>query len=225
MMAIAEEIQRDRPQAQFVIPVAPTLDLPTLAKYADPEQNPIMPLMGNVSGKLIQGDRPILKTQNGVAIELWQSRNEEERVPVYEVLSQCQLCITTVGANTAELGSLAVPMIVILPTQQLDAMRSWDGLLGLLVNLPGVGSSMAKLINSIMLTRLGLLAWPNIWAKEMIVPELIGKLKPQEVAALAIDYLEHPEKLEQMRDRLRQVRGEPGAAKKLVAIVAEELAV
>ncbi|MBD1842003.1 lipid-A-disaccharide synthase [Cyanobacteria bacterium FACHB-63] len=225
MMAIAEEIQRDRPQAQFVIPVAPTLDLPTLAKYADPEQNSIMPLMGNVSGKLIQGDRPILKTQNGVAIELWQSRNEEERVPVYEVLSQCQLCITTVGANTAELGSLAVPMIVILPTQQLDAMRSWDGLLGLLVNLPGVGSSMAKLINSIMLTRLGLLAWPNIWAKEMIVPELIGKLKPQEVAALAIDYLEHPEKLEQMRDRLRQVRGEPGAAKKLVAIVAEELAV
>ncbi|MBD2079635.1 lipid-A-disaccharide synthase [Leptolyngbya sp. FACHB-17] len=223
MMAIAEEIQRDRPQAQFVIPVAPTLDLPTLAKYADPEQNPIVPLMGNVSGELIQGDRLILKTQNGVAIELWQSRNEE-RVPVYEVLSQCQLCITTVGANTAELGSLAVPMIVILPTQQLDAMRSWDGLLGLLVNLPGVGSSMAKLINSMMLKRLGLLAWPNIWAKEMIVPELIGKLKPQEVADLAIDYLEHPEKLDQMRDRLRRVRGEPGAAKKLVAIVAEELA-
>jgi lipid-A-disaccharide synthase len=39
------------------------------------------------------------------------------------------LCLTTVGANTAELGSLAVPMIVLLPTQQLDAMRAWDGLL------------------------------------------------------------------------------------------------
>lgn len=223
MMAIAEEMQRDRPTAQFVIPVAPTLDLATLAKYADREQNPIMPLVGDISGQLLLGgDRPILKTQNGVAIELWESQNEE-RVPVYELLSQCQLCITTVGANTAELGSLAVPMIVILPTQQLDAMRSWDGVLGLLVNLPGVGSTAAKVINSMMLKRLGLLAWPNIWAKEMIVPELIGKLKPKAVGELAIDYLEHPEKLDQMRDRLRQVRGEPGAAKKLVTIVAEEI--
>ena len=223
-IAIAEQIKRDRPQTRFVIPVAPTLNLETLAKYADPVQNPILPLMGNVSARLsMQGDRPCLETQNGLSIELWQSQTE--RVPVYELLSQCRLCLTTVGANTAELGSLAVPMIVLLPTQQLDAMRAWDGLPGLLVNLPGVGSSIAKVINSVMLKRLGLLAWPNIWAKEMIVPELIGKLEPDAIAKLAIDYLEQPEKLEQMRDRLRQVRGKPGAAKKLAAIVAEELGV
>lgn len=221
ILAIAEKIKRDRPQTHFVIPVAPTLDLPNLAKYADPKQNSILPLMGNVSAKLVDGDRPLLETQNGVTIELWQS--ETERVPMYELLSQCRLCLTTVGANTAELGSLAVPMIVMLPTQQLDAMRAWDGIPGLLVNLPGVGSWIAKRINSAMLKRLGLLAWPNIWAKEMIVPELIGKLEPEDIAKLTIDYLEHPEKLAEMRDRLRQVRGEPGAAKKLVAIVAEEL--
>lgn len=221
VLAIAEKIKRDRPQTRFVIPVAPTLDLPNLAKYADPGQNPVLPLMGNVAGKLVNGDRPLLETQNGVAIELWQSQTE--RVPMYELLSQCRLCLTTVGANTAELGSLAVPMIVLLPTQQLDAMRAWDGIPGLLVNLPGVGSWIAKRINSAMLKRLGLLAWPNIWAKEMIVPELIGKLEAEDVAKLTIDYLEHPEKLAEMRDRLRQVRGEPGAAKKLVAIVAEEL--
>lgn len=219
-MAIAEHIKRDRPQTRFVIPVAPTLDLTSLAKYADPAQNAIVPLMG-VAATLIEGDRPYLKTENGVSIELWQSQNE--RVPVYKILSQCRLCLTTVGANTAELGSLAVPMIVLLPTQQLDAMRAWDGLPGLLVNLPGVGSRIAKIINAAMLKRLGLLAWPNIWAKEMIVPELIGKLEAAEIAKLTIDYLDHPEKLEQMRDRLRQVRGAPGAAKKLVAIVAEEL--
>ncbi|MBE9013776.1 lipid-A-disaccharide synthase [Pseudanabaenaceae cyanobacterium LEGE 13415] len=220
-IAIAEQIKRDRPQTRFVIPVAPTLDLANLAKYADPNQNAIVPLMGNVSATLVESDRPYLKTQNGVSIELWQSKNE--RVPVYELLSQCRLCLTTVGANTAELGSLAVPMIVLLPTQQLDAMRAWDGLPGLLVNLPGVGSRIAKLINAAMLKRLGLLAWPNIWAKEMIVPELMGELEPEQIAKLAIDYLDHPEKLEQMRDRLRQVRGEPGAAKKLVSIVVEEL--
>lgn len=219
--AIVEHLRRDRPQTRFVIPVAPTITPEILATYADSTQNPIVPLMGNVSAKLVNADRPYLETQNGDRIELWQSKTE--RVPVYELLSQCRLCLTTVGANTAELGSLAVPMIVLLPTQQLDAMRAWDGLPGLLVNLPGVGSSLAKVINAAMIKRLGLLAWPNIWAKEMIVPELVGRLEPKQIADLALDYLNHPEKLTEMHDRLCEVRGEPGAANKLAAIVAQEL--
>lgn len=60
-----------------------------------------------------------MKTDNGLNVELWQEN------PAYELLSQCSICLTTVGANTAELGALGVPMIVLLPTQQLDAMRSW----------------------------------------------------------------------------------------------------
>lgn len=218
MIAIADQIKLHRPQTRFVIPVAPTLDLPDLAKYADPKQNSLVPLLGNVSAQLV-GDR--LETPNGLSVELWQSKTE--RVPMYEVLSQCCFCLTTVGANTAELGSLGIPMVVIVPTQQMDAMRAWDGIPGLLANLPGVGGWFAKQINSAMLKRLGLLAWPNIWATEMIVPELVGELDPKEVAKFMIDYLDHPEKLAAMRDRLRQVRGEPGAAKKLVEIVAEEL--
>jgi lipid-A-disaccharide synthase len=223
MAAIAEHIHAQRPDTRFVIPVAPTLDLPTLARYGDPAQNPIVPLMGNVSARLVSSEAGAvyLETQNGVQIDL--KINPIERVPAYEVLSQCSLCLTTVGANTAELGSLAVPMIVVLPTQQLDAMRAWDGLPGLLVNLPGVGSTFAKIVNSLALRRLGLLAWPNIWAKEMIVPELVGKLQAQDVAELAIEYLDHPEKLKAMQEKLRQLRGEPGAARKLAEIVREEV--
>jgi lipid-A-disaccharide synthase len=128
-----------------------------------------------------------------------------------------------VGANTAELGALAVPMIILLPTQQLDAMRSWDGLPGLLANLPIVGSGFAKVINWLVLRRNGLLAWPNIWAKSMVVPELVGKLQPQKVAELGLDFLAHPEKLDEMRAKLRSIRGEPGAAQKLASLVREEL--
>ena len=114
-------------------------------------------------------------------------------------------------------------MIVVMPTQQLDAMRAWDGIPGLLANLPGVGSTVAKLINWLYLQRIGLLAWPNKWANEEIVPELVGRLQPKVVAALALDFLNHPEKLQQMREKLRSVRGEPGAAKKLAQIVREEI--
>ncbi|HEY9833326.1 MAG TPA: lipid-A-disaccharide synthase, partial [Stenomitos sp.] len=123
--------------------------------------------------------------------------------------------------------SLAVPMIVLLPTQQLDAMRAWDGLPGILARLPGIGSGLIRIINLFMIQQIlrqkRLFSWPNIWAKTEIVPELFGKLQPLEVAQFVVDYLEHPEKLEEMRSRLRRVRGQPGAAQKLAQLVRKEL--
>jgi lipid A disaccharide synthetase len=217
-LAIAQHIHAIRPQTRFVIPVAPMLDLTLLAHFADPKQNPIFQQIGGVAAALITDEiQPYLKTSNGLRVDLWTT------FPAYDLLSQCRLCITTVGANTAELGSLAVPMIVMLPTQQLDAMRAWDGLPGLLANLPGVGSIFAKLINGWFLRQSRLLAWPNIWAGKAIVPELVGKLQPAQVAEVALNLLSHPGQLEQMSDRLRQVRGKPGAARELAQIVGEEL--
>jgi lipid-A-disaccharide synthase len=225
-LAIAEHIHSCRPQTRFVIPVAPTLDFSTLARFADPQQNPLIQQLGWAKAQLIipatdSCERPFLKTSSGLCIELWKS------FPAHDLLSQCCLCLTTVGANTAELGSLAVPMIVLLPTQQLDAMRAWDGLPGILARLPGVGYGLARIINLIILQQVlrkkRLFAWPNIWAQKEIVPELVGKLQPAEVAQLVIDYLEHPQKLEEMRSQLRSVRGQPGAAQKLTQLVQEAL--
>ncbi|MEG4092506.1 lipid-A-disaccharide synthase [Microcoleus sp. Pol12B4] len=220
-LSIAQSIHHIRPETRFVIPVAPTIDVQTLAGFADPEQNPCLHLFENASAELYLTERPFLQTANNLQVELWT------QTPAYDLLSECSLCLTTVGANTAELGSLAVPMIVLIPTQQLDAMKAWDGLPGLLANLPLVGSAFATGINW-LIWQLGkgkLYAWPNIWAQEEIVPELIGKLEPEVIAQLAIDYLSHPDKLAQMGDRLRAARGESGAAKKIAELVCEELEV
>lgn len=213
-LAVAEQVQQAFPEARFVIPVAPTLDLPTLARFADRSQNRAGEHFGDVAAELVCSDPPYLQTPRGLQIQLWT------QTPAYDLLAQCTLCLTTIGANTAELGALAVPMLVLMPTQQLDAMRAWDGLPGLLANLPGVGSAFAKVINGWFLQakQNRLLAWPNIWAGKLIVPELIGELQPQQVAALVIDWLEHPEKLAEMRQNLRQVRGAPGAAQKLAQL-------
>ena len=218
-LAIAQHIHNKLPQTKFFIPVAPTLDLQTLASFADADKNPMSQYFENTSAKLINtnSEKPYLQTATGLRVELFLEH------PAYDILSKCSICLTTVGANTAELGSLAVPMIVLLPTQQLDAMRSWDGIPGLLANLPLLGTSFAKLINWYFLRRKGLLAWPNIWAQEEIVPELVGKLQPSEVADIAIDYLQNPEKLADIREKLRSARGEAGAADKLTQLVFEEL--
>ncbi|MEM1311616.1 MAG: lipid-A-disaccharide synthase, partial [Cyanobacteria bacterium P01_H01_bin.153] len=143
--------------------------------------------------------------------------------PAHAVTSQCQLCLTTVGANTAELGALGVPMIVLLPIQQLEAMNAWDGILGLLVALPLVGKPLNKLINGLFCAYLSrrqkLFAWPNIWAKREIVPELLGRLTGEMVGDRVLKFLNHPEHLQQMRTDLQQVRGDSGAAHKLAQIV------
>ncbi|MCC5643779.1 lipid-A-disaccharide synthase [Nostoc sp. CHAB 5824] len=223
-LGIAEYVHAKRPQTKFVIPVAPTLDLQTLASFADPQKNLIAEIFGFGGASLIvpkdDNSKALLKTTTGLTVELWEEN------PAYHLLSQCCLCLTTVGANTAELGALGMPMIVLLPTQQLDAMRAWDGLPGLLANLPGVGTPFTKIINWLFLRfvrRKGLLAWPNIWAQEEIVPELMGKLQPQEIGEMVIDLLTYPEKLADIRAKLRKIRGESGAAQKIAQIVGEEI--
>ncbi len=221
VLAIAQRVSAVRPQTRFVIPVAPTIDLETLASFASSQQNPVLEQVGGVAAELICDsslEHPVLKTAHGLCVQLWT------RSPDYDLLSQCCLCLTTVGANTAELGALAVPMIVLLPMQQLDAMRAWDGLPGILANLPVVGTSMAKAINwTILHLPRRLYAWPNIWAKSEVVPELVGKLQASDIADMVLDFLEHPEKLEQISDRLRSIRGQAGAAQKLATLVSEEL--
>jgi lipid-A-disaccharide synthase len=219
-LAIAEKIQAQRPDLNFIIPVAPTLSLTTLAQYSDRQFNSLIDKLGGVSGQVILDEKeklPLIVTTGGTKIKLIT------KFPAYDALMNCQLCLTTVGANTAELGSLAIPMIVLLPTQQLDAMRAWDGIPGILANLPGIGRVFAKLINWLVIRQKRLFAWPNIWAKTAIVPELIGRLQPEEIAAIVLGYLNQPEKLQQMRDRLIAVRGQTGAAKKIAQITIRKL--
>ncbi|MEL6494255.1 MAG: lipid-A-disaccharide synthase [Cyanobacteria bacterium J06623_7] len=218
-LAIAERVKQQQPQCKFIIPVAPTLDLPTLATYASHDHNALISSLGNVTARLIQSaaGAPYLLTAGEVEIELIT------QFPAYDRIATCNLCLTTVGANTAELTALRVPMIVLLPTQQLDAMRSWDGLPGLLANLPGVGTIFAKLINWLVLRQKRLFAWPNIWAQAEIVPELVGKLQPEAVADLVLDYLNHPSKLQNMKTSLETVRGKTGAAQKIADIIEREI--
>jgi lipid A disaccharide synthetase len=217
MLAIAEYIQAANPQVKFAIPVAPTIDIVTLASYADPTKNSIIALVNGATATLERNETiPYLQTAKGLKVQL------HTEFPAHDLLSQCTLCLTTIGANTAELGALGVPMIVLIATQQIDAMRAWDGGLGILVNLPLVGTPIATIVNKILYRKFSTqkLSWPNIWAQREIVPELFGRLDAKTVAEFTLDYLEHPEKLAAMRSDLRQVRGEAGAADKLAAIVA-----
>ena len=138
-------------------------------------------------------------------------------------MSQCTLALTTVGANTAELGALAVPMIVIVPTQHVEVMQAWDGGFGLLARLPGFRRIIGVLLTIWRLRNNGLMAWPNISAGRLVVPERVGAITPEEIAVEAEMWLEAPDRLAAQREDLRALRGKPGAVAALADEVRQQL--
>jgi hypothetical protein len=127
-------------------------------------------------------------------------------LPPYKMYQESDLAITTVGTNTAELAYLQVPMLCVLPTFELSVFKgSTGGLLGLLMQLPGIlGDMVASLVNRYVLDRIKFLALPNVWANKHVVPELVGRVTPIEVAKDAVTLLEDEARLRAMRLGLKE---------------------
>ncbi len=221
LLAIAQTLHTQRPQSQYVIGVAPNVTPAEIMRYTDPAHNPAMAIIPCPPAELIEPTSalPYIQVKNGPKIFLWQS------FPALDLFSQCALCFTTIGANTAQLGALAVPMLVLIPTQQIDGLRLLDGPPGLLVRLPGVDVLARKFISPLVIKAVQksgrLFAWPNIWARKEVVPELLGPITAEDVSAIAQNYLTHPEKLDHMRHTLQSLRGPAGAADKMASLILE----
>jgi len=217
LLDTADRLARLRPQVRFLLPVAPTTSVAELLAYASPA-NPLFGSYACAEPELLddaQGRR--LRTPAGSEILLLEAH------PAHGALSQCALALTTVGANTAELGALGVPMIVLVPTQHLQVMQAWDGGIGILARLPLLRWLLGAALTAWRMRNHGFLAWPNISAGRMVVPERVGSLTPAAIAQEAADWLDQPQRLEGMREDLRSLRGQPGAVAALAALVRQLL--
>jgi len=208
LLEAADQLASMLPDCNFLIPVAPTTSADEIKSYLQ-ASNPIAKRYSSKIHKFIATKNKDLRrkfiTKEGTEIYL------HEKPPAHNILSQCDLALTTVGANTAELGALNVPMIVIVPTQHMDVMQAWDGLLGLLGRLPFIKILIGWLISLWRLRKGGFLAWPNISAGRMIVPEKVGKIQPREIAEEAMQWLASKERLMGQKEDLRSLRGQAGA--------------
>lgn len=213
LLETADRLAALRPGCRFLLPLAPTTSVEELLRFASPV-NPVAQHY-RAGLPLRQGDRLI--TPAGTEIQV------REEHPAHGPLSQCALALTTVGANTAELGALGVPMIVLVPTQHLQVMQAWDGWLGLVARLPLLRRLLGVALTAWRLRHRGFLAWPNISAGRLVVPERVGLIEPAAIAVEAADWLEHPARLAAMAEDLRSLRGRPGAVAALADLVIELL--
>ena len=217
LLETADRLAAIRPTCRFLLPVAPTTSVQELLAYAGSE-NPIASAYSAGEPQLQQSEQGLaFITTSGTRILLI------EQQPAHGVLSQCRMALTTVGANTAELGALAVPMIVLVPTQHLHVMQAWDGGIGLLARLPILRWLLGMALTAWRMRHHGFLAWPNISAGRLVVPERVGAITPEQIAEEAADWLNQPARLEGMRDDLRSLRGQPGAVAALAGMVRQLL--
>ncbi|MEB3185275.1 MAG: glycosyl transferase [Cyanobacteriota bacterium] len=215
LLDAADRLAALRPGCRFLLPVAPTTSPLELLSFAGPA-NPLARFYSSGMPDPVPGVLPggrALRTPAGTTIELVIEQ------PAHGALAQCELALTTVGANTAELGALGVPMIVLVPTQHLHVMQAWDGWLGLVARLPLLRRLLGVALTAWRMRQRGFLAWPNIAAGRMVVPERVGEVTPAGIAEEAAEWLARPERLAGMRHDLRSLRGKSGAVAALAAMV------
>ena len=211
-LEVADKLSKLLPNCKFLLPIAPTTNINQF-KILSSSKNPISAKYSSGIAAIKEANDAIplrrLITYCGTEIFL------QEDPPAHKYLIECDLALTTVGANTAELAALTIPMIVIIPTQHLDVMQAWDGLLGIIGRLPVFRWLIGMAISVWRLRKNKFMAWPNISAGKMIVPEKIGSIYPNEIAEELFEWLKSPTRLIGQKEELKKLRGKPGAIEKM----------
>jgi len=117
-------------------------------------------------------------------------------------MAECDLALTYPGSNNDELAILGVPMLVVLPLEHVSEIRT-PGLSEWLGRIPGIANFVKTVVIARYLRHHRLLAWPNRHAGRMVVPELVGRLTPADVARRAVEMLDDRPGLARMSQELR----------------------
>ena len=220
-LEVADRIKECEDNINLMIPIAPTTELEDFIFFQS-AKNPITKYYSSniKSIKKIENSifNYVLETCKNTKIFILQQNSN------HNILSQCKLALTTVGANTAELAAINLPMIVVLPTQHLNAMNAWDGIFGIIGRIKLLNRIQTFMIKRWYLKNNKFLAWPNIKANKQIIPERVGIISPKDISDEAIYLLKEKDLLVEQKLNLLKMRGKRGAVKKLSNLILETIA-
>ncbi len=215
-LEMADHIAEKNNDINLIIPIAPTTNTKEYLFFQS-NKNPIAKHYSSKIKRIKSMQSStfdyVIETSNNTKIYLINKH------PCHEILKKCDLAITTVGANTAELAALTLPMIVVLPTQHLNVMNSWDGLFGIIGKISFFNKFFTFIIENWYLKKKKFFAWPNIKSKKLIVPERIGHISPKQIAKEALFLVNNRKYLREQKDNLSMQRGKTGAVEKLAYII------
>ena len=219
-LEVADNISENGDDVNLMIPIAPTTEIKDFL-YFQSDKNPIAKYYSSKIKSITKIENSIfdfvLETCKNTKIFIVNQNSN------HNILSQCKLALTTVGANTAELAAINLPMIVVLPTQHLNAMNAWDGIFGIMGKINLLNRIQTFLIKRYYLKNKKFLAWPNIKANKQIIPERVGIISPKEISDEVIYLLNKNTILLEQKINLLKIRGKKGAIKKLSNLILDTI--
>ena len=219
-LEVADNISENGDDVNLMIPIAPTTEIKDFL-YFQSDKNPISKYYSSKIKSIKKIENSIfdfvLETCKNTKIFILNQNSN------HNILSQCKLALTTVGANTAELAAINLPMIVVLPTQHLNAMNAWDGIFGIMGKINLLNRILTFLIKRYYLKNKKFLAWPNIKANKQIIPERVGIISPKEISDEVIYLLNKNTILLEQKINLLKIRGKKGAIKKLSNLILDTI--
>lgn len=132
-----------------------------------------------------------------------------------ELINLAHMMVSIPGTNTIEAAYIGTPMICILPTNKPEAII-FDGLLGILSNIPIIGKPLKKALITVALKQTTYFSKPNQKLNKNVVPEYAGILDPIDLAEPIASYFYDEQALNSQRNALKPLRNNDCVADKIV---------
>jgi hypothetical protein len=153
------------------------------------------------------------------AISVDGHRFSVDRSHDYNAIAASQLVISIPGTKCMEAAVLGRALLVAVPLNRVDEV-AMNGIAAYLHRVPLVGRPLKRWIAHKIAARVGMWAQPNIDAGRVIAPEIVGMLKPHEVALRAAELLDDPHGLRLMGESLASLYAKDvGASQRMAAEV------
>lgn len=218
-LRVVDLMTRIQPNLRFVMPLSPFVPVEFLETVAR-QGSRIRGLAGS-SGKIVRSGSgfPSLVTEAGAEITLVEAGAFGDGHQ-YNVMVASDVAICLPGTNTAELGFLGIPHVVVLPTNRPEAIPL-TGAYGIVGQMPLLGAYLKRRLIPKILDNMKFLGIPNRRAWRKVTPEVVGVLKPEDVVIAASSLITTRSERERISRDLREVMGQPGAASRLVDMMLE----
>ncbi|MBP7784735.1 MAG: hypothetical protein KA064_01895 [Firmicutes bacterium] len=141
-----------------------------------------------------------------------------ETLLMYEAMAASDIAVCTPGPVCAELAYLGVPHVVTAPLNVPGAVAV-PGVSPLLCSLPFIGETFQRRAVDRLKTSSRFVSIANQRAGRMIVPEIVGRLRPEDVVIPCVELLGEAARRDKMSKELREAAGLTGAADRVVQAI------
>lgn len=135
-----------------------------------------------------------------------------------ELMKISKLMISLPGTNTAEAMYMNLPMITILPFNNLN-LADIDGLAGLILKIPIIGPYLKKVIFPILIKRIKYVSLPNKITQSNIVPEIKKTISSELISNEVINLIKNKSKLQEIKLNLEKINHKKNVEKEIINFI------